>query len=227
MPLDIGLANAFSENRRRVAYERLLLDLIEGDPGWVDLSRFAQMWNLTPAEAAEASIPFNYGPTTSRLRIEEDWAVRLPLACTPAGYLAQVRGTEERLSPGARRAFAGAAPDDVLAQRGVALHDPAGDEDAGLDPVAVEQVEDARHAGPGAVGAHRHVQRPLRESGIPMDPRGLAVEVERAVLEPDRLGYPAEHAAAGTLLLELLARRRHQLVQDAALVPRVVGIAPL
>ena len=32
IPLDLGLANAFSENRRRIAYERLLLDLIEGDP---------------------------------------------------------------------------------------------------------------------------------------------------------------------------------------------------
>jgi glucose-6-phosphate 1-dehydrogenase len=31
MSLDIG-ANAFSEYRRRIAYERLLLDLIEGDP---------------------------------------------------------------------------------------------------------------------------------------------------------------------------------------------------
>jgi selenocysteine-specific elongation factor len=27
--------------------------LIEGDPGWVDLSRFAQMWNLTSVEAAK------------------------------------------------------------------------------------------------------------------------------------------------------------------------------
>jgi len=32
IPLDIGLADAFSEYRRRIAYERLLLDLIEGDP---------------------------------------------------------------------------------------------------------------------------------------------------------------------------------------------------
>lgn len=32
IPLDIGLNNAFSEYRRRIAYERLLLDLIEGDP---------------------------------------------------------------------------------------------------------------------------------------------------------------------------------------------------
>jgi glucose-6-phosphate 1-dehydrogenase len=32
VPLDLGLANAFAEYRRRIAYERLLLDLIEGDP---------------------------------------------------------------------------------------------------------------------------------------------------------------------------------------------------
>ena len=30
VPLDLGLANAFSDYRRRIAYERLLLDLIEG-----------------------------------------------------------------------------------------------------------------------------------------------------------------------------------------------------
>ncbi|MBB6226241.1 glucose-6-phosphate 1-dehydrogenase [Polymorphobacter multimanifer] len=30
LPLDIGLPNAFAESRRRIAYERLLLDLIEG-----------------------------------------------------------------------------------------------------------------------------------------------------------------------------------------------------
>src|SRR4029079_19617124 len=29
---DTGLANAFSEHRRRIAYERLLLDLIAGNP---------------------------------------------------------------------------------------------------------------------------------------------------------------------------------------------------
>ena len=52
IPLDLGLANAFSEYRRRIAYERLLLDLIEGDPtlfvrrdeveaqwGWIDQIR--------------------------------------------------------------------------------------------------------------------------------------------------------------------------------------------
>ncbi|URD60953.1 glucose-6-phosphate dehydrogenase [Sphingomonas sp. KRR8] len=32
VPLDIRLADAFADTRRRIAYERLLLDLIEGDP---------------------------------------------------------------------------------------------------------------------------------------------------------------------------------------------------
>jgi pimeloyl-ACP methyl ester carboxylesterase len=50
---------------------------------------------MTPAEAAEASIPFNYGPATSRARIEEDWAVRFPLAATNEGYLAQAMGTSQ------------------------------------------------------------------------------------------------------------------------------------
>ncbi len=50
---------------------------------------------MTPEEAAEASIPFNYAPATPRERIEEDWAVRLPLATTPAGYLAQATGTAQ------------------------------------------------------------------------------------------------------------------------------------
>lgn len=49
--------------------------------------------DMTPQEAAEVSIPFNYAPATPRERIEEDWAVRLPLACTLAGYTAQVQGT--------------------------------------------------------------------------------------------------------------------------------------
>ena len=31
VPLDVGLANAFADHRRRIAYERLLLDLIDGD----------------------------------------------------------------------------------------------------------------------------------------------------------------------------------------------------
>lgn len=49
--------------------------------------------DMTPQEAAEVSIPFNYAPTTTRERMEEDWAVRFPLACTLTGYTAQVQGT--------------------------------------------------------------------------------------------------------------------------------------
>ncbi|MET0374408.1 MAG: glucose-6-phosphate dehydrogenase [Rhizorhabdus sp.] len=32
VPLDIGMVDAFADTRRRIAYERLLLDLVEGDP---------------------------------------------------------------------------------------------------------------------------------------------------------------------------------------------------
>ena len=46
IPLDIGLANAFSEYRRRIAYERLLLDLIEGDPTlFVRRDEVEAQWN--------------------------------------------------------------------------------------------------------------------------------------------------------------------------------------
>ena len=50
---------------------------------------------LTARQAAEASIPFNYAPSTPRERMEEDWAVRLPLAATNQGYVAQLTGTSQ------------------------------------------------------------------------------------------------------------------------------------
>jgi pimeloyl-ACP methyl ester carboxylesterase len=53
----------------------------------------AQRVGMSAQEAAELSIPFNYAPQTPRALIEEDWAVRMPLACTPAGYLAQLSGS--------------------------------------------------------------------------------------------------------------------------------------
>jgi pimeloyl-ACP methyl ester carboxylesterase len=56
------------------------------------LALMQQRRNMTPREAAEAAIPFNYADTTPRASIEEDWDVRLPLASTPAGYVAQMRG---------------------------------------------------------------------------------------------------------------------------------------
>ena len=82
IPLDLGLANAFSEYRRRVAYERLLLDLIEGDPtlfvrrdeveaqwAWVDQIRAG--W----AEAGQAPRPYaagTWGPSAAIALAERD-----------------------------------------------------------------------------------------------------------------------------------------------------------
>jgi len=57
------------------------------------LALLADREGLTPQEAAERSVPFYYASGTPRERIEEDWSVRLPLACTAAGYRAQVAGT--------------------------------------------------------------------------------------------------------------------------------------
>ena len=82
IPLDLGLANAFSEYRRRIAYERLLLDLIEGDPtlfvrrdeveaqwAWVDQIRAG--W----AEAGVAPRPYaagTWGPSAAIALAERD-----------------------------------------------------------------------------------------------------------------------------------------------------------
>ena len=64
-----------------------------------------------------------------------------------------------------------AALHDLLAEGRIALDDPAGDEDAGLDVVAVQHIQNARHPGLGPVGAHRHVQVAVGEGGIALDPR--------------------------------------------------------
>ena len=82
VPLDLGLANAFSEYRRRIAYERLLLDLIEGDPtlfvrrdeveaqwGWIDRIRAA--W----AEKGMTPRPYpagTWGPSAAIALTERD-----------------------------------------------------------------------------------------------------------------------------------------------------------
>ena len=82
IPLDIGLANAFSEFRRRIAYERLLLDLIEGDPtlfvrrdeveaqwAWIDKIRAA--WadkGFTPRPYAAGT----WGPSAAIALTERD-----------------------------------------------------------------------------------------------------------------------------------------------------------
>jgi glucose-6-phosphate 1-dehydrogenase len=75
IPLDLGLANAFSEFRRRIAYERLLLDLIEGDPTlfvrrdeveaqWTWIDRIRAGWteaHVTPKPYAAGS----WGPSAA------------------------------------------------------------------------------------------------------------------------------------------------------------------
>ena len=82
IPLDIGMANAFSEYRRRIAYERLLLDLIEGDPtlfvrrdeveaqwAWIDGIRAA--WTekgVTPRSYAAGT----WGPSAAIALTERD-----------------------------------------------------------------------------------------------------------------------------------------------------------
>lgn len=66
VPLDLSLTQAFSKARRRIAYERLLLDLVDGDPTlfvrrdeveaqwkWIDAIR--RVW------AEEAMVPKPYG----------------------------------------------------------------------------------------------------------------------------------------------------------------------
>jgi 3-oxoadipate enol-lactonase len=57
------------------------------------MATLMQRGQMTPQEAAEASIPYNYAPKTPRDRIEEDWAMRFPLAATNEGYVAQVVGS--------------------------------------------------------------------------------------------------------------------------------------
>jgi glucose-6-phosphate 1-dehydrogenase len=80
--LDIGLANAFSEYRRRIAYERLLLDLIEGDPTlfvrrdeveaqWTWIDRIRAAWaeqGMTPRPYAAGT----WGPSAAIALAERD-----------------------------------------------------------------------------------------------------------------------------------------------------------
>jgi len=61
-------------------------------------------------------------------------------------------------------------PHDLLTDRRVVLDDPAGNEDARLDIVAIEHVENARHACLGPVGGHRHVEKPVGERRISSKP---------------------------------------------------------
>ena len=82
VPLDLGLADAFADRRRRIAYERLLLDLIEGDPTlfvrrdeveaqweWIDAIRVS----LAEAEVAPRPYPAgSWGPSAAIALTERD-----------------------------------------------------------------------------------------------------------------------------------------------------------
>jgi glucose-6-phosphate 1-dehydrogenase len=82
VPLDLGLANAFADTRRRIAYERLLLDLIEGDPTlfvrrdeveaqweWIDAIRAGwAVSGLTPRPYAAGT----WGPSAAIALTERD-----------------------------------------------------------------------------------------------------------------------------------------------------------
>jgi glucose-6-phosphate 1-dehydrogenase len=82
VPLDVGLANAFADHRRRIAYERLLLDLIDGDPTlfvrrdeveaqwtWIDgLCRAAAEAELQPLSYTAGS----WGPSAAVALTERD-----------------------------------------------------------------------------------------------------------------------------------------------------------
>jgi len=82
VPLDLGSTNVFADVRRRIAYERLLLDLIEGDPtlfvrrdeveaqwDWIDAIRAG--WSasgLKPKPYAAGT----WGPSAAIALIERD-----------------------------------------------------------------------------------------------------------------------------------------------------------
>jgi glucose-6-phosphate 1-dehydrogenase len=82
VPLDLGMANVFADSRRRIAYERLLLDLIEGDPTlfvrrdeveaqweWIDAIRDG--WahkNMVPRDYAAGT----WGPSAAIALTERD-----------------------------------------------------------------------------------------------------------------------------------------------------------
>ncbi|MBW4332085.1 glucose-6-phosphate dehydrogenase [Stakelama sp. CBK3Z-3] len=82
VPLDLSLTTAFAGTRRRIAYERLLLDLIEGDPtlfvrrdeveaqwGWIDQIRDGWKANdMKPKKYTSGS----WGPSSSIALTERD-----------------------------------------------------------------------------------------------------------------------------------------------------------
>jgi glucose-6-phosphate 1-dehydrogenase len=84
VPLDLSLTNAFAGVRRRIAYERLLLDFIEGDPTlfvrrdeveaqwkWIDAIRDGWASGQMRPQAYAAG---TWGPPAANALIERDGA---------------------------------------------------------------------------------------------------------------------------------------------------------
>lgn len=82
VPLDLSLTQAFAKARRRIAYERLLLDLIDGDPTlfvrrdeveaqwrWIDAIRASWMENGSESKNYGAG---SWGPSASIALTERD-----------------------------------------------------------------------------------------------------------------------------------------------------------
>jgi glucose-6-phosphate 1-dehydrogenase len=82
VPLDLGDGNVFADTRRRIAYERLLLDLVEGEPTlfvrrdeveaqWEWIDRIRDGW----AASAMAPKPYaagTWGPSAAIALTERD-----------------------------------------------------------------------------------------------------------------------------------------------------------
>lgn len=82
--LDVSLAHALGGDRRRIAYERLLLDLLEGDPTlfvrrdeveaqWVWIDSIIQGWKEAGMKAGSYASG-NWGPSSAIALIERDGA---------------------------------------------------------------------------------------------------------------------------------------------------------
>ncbi len=82
VPLDIGLANAFADVRRRIAYERLLLDLIEGkqtlfvrrdevEAQWTWIDAIRAGWSAT-GMVPKPYAAGNWGPSAAIALTERD-----------------------------------------------------------------------------------------------------------------------------------------------------------